>query len=449
MGACCNGKETKGDRIEEEIYTKNSRSYILSEHTKTVIPKIELDVEKSNLNKLLTNMIIKYSGSFDNNSAHSQHYMYNVQIKKFCMEQLWNVCKFYLDDFTASDYILLDLRDKVKKKENYLKKFKIINYSLDEMKMMNESNLVKFKRYLDFKSVIIVQNDDNIKTCEEIIEFMASKKINCKFYLFDHNLNEIEMTQNNKFLYETLEMRKFKNYPFIMLSLRFFPHLKSENFVFFDFIKEENESSNSSTCSNKFNYEFLTNKKHKESPIHSFYNFFNSSTILQLKKIENKEDNLNGALLTDVKFKTDMNPIINSSICKMINLSGINSLQDILIKKDEINSAIDILKIEILNRKSVFIQIEENFNLESVVGLIFLIVWKITDILPRKIQNYILEHFIFIKDLRSYCQNNFNKIEEFLIENFGQPEIISNNYEMVKDTTNLDELKFNKEKVFL
>jgi hypothetical protein len=432
MGACCNGKETKGDRIEEEIYTKNTRSYILSEHSKTVIPKIELDVEKSNLNKLLTNMILKYSSTFD-----------NVQIKKFCMEQLWNVCKFYLDDFTTSDYILLDLREKGKKKENFLKKFKIINYSLDEMKMINEVNLVKFKRYLDFKNVVIIQNDDNIKTCEEIIEFMVSKKINCKFYLFDHNLNEIEMTQNNKFLHDTLDLKNFRQFPYIMLSLRFFPHLKSENFVFFDFVKEDSENN-----SNKFTCEFINNQKHKDSHIQKFYNFFNSSTILQLKK-DNKEDNVNGTLLTDVKFKTETTPVINNSICKIINLSGMNSLQDILLKKEEINSAIDIIKLEILNKKSVFIQIEETVNLESVVGLIFLFVWKITDILPKKIHNYIIEHFIFIKDLRSYCQNNFNKIDEFLRENFGQLDSFSNNYEMVKDTSNLDDLKFNKEKVSL
>ncbi len=57
-------------------------------------------------------------------------------------------------------------------------------------------------------------NYENVQTAEEILEFMSLKKINCKFYLFDHNLNEEELTQHNKYLYETLDIKNFRNFPF-------------------------------------------------------------------------------------------------------------------------------------------------------------------------------------------------------------------------------------------
>ena len=106
MGACCNGKESKNDRIEEEICTKHTRVQILTEYVKNNIPKIEMEVEKTNLNGTLTDFIHKHMNSFE-----------HINMKKLSLEQLWNVCKFYLDDFTNSEYILYDLREKKDKKE--------------------------------------------------------------------------------------------------------------------------------------------------------------------------------------------------------------------------------------------------------------------------------------------------------------------------------------------
>jgi hypothetical protein len=392
MGACCNGKITKNDKIEEELDTKYFRTQLMSptreERETKILPKIEYEVEKNNFNEMLTSLICKYMDS-------------KVKIKKLSLEQLWNISKFYQDDFTSSEYILYDLRDKICKTENFLKKFKAINYTIEEMRTLSGNRLNSFKKYLDYKNIIFILSTSLVEQLDQILEFLIEIKINCNFYLLDHSLDHKEMTEYNKYLYHAIDKREYCKFPFILLSMRFFPHMKTENFIFFDFFKGDKET--------KFNnkQEFIMDHKNKDSEIDKFFKHFNCSTILNFQI---KQEIQNFISIKSFKLNKE---------CFSINLECLN-YQNYFTgdKKDSLLEIIDRIKYS-LRKESVFIFYDEDLSVEVLIFLIFLISWKLSDISPKKIKYYLQEQLFFIKGFKEYCQENFYKLLNFFTEDFG------------------------------
>lgn len=389
MGACCTGKENKYVNKDEEIYTKNSRSAALTEYKINAVPKMELEVEKSNLSQRLTEIVLKYGNNVE----------VNLTLKKIGIEKIWNVTKFYQDDFTNSKYLLLDLRDKTKKTENFLKKYRTINYSLEEMKLLNDNLVGKFKKFVDFKHIIFILAEEQIQMATDIIDFFIEKKIHCKILLFDSNLNSIDLSPAVKNLTTTLDVKQFNFLPYILLPLKFFPHLKSENFIFLNYTNINTKSNN------KFTQIFLQDQKNSETEIIKFAKFFKLASIANINKLENNENfyiNHDTNINKTNDFKLGSN---NTFLTKIINFPCINTINDLKNKKEAINSFLDILKFDIISNKSILLNIEEGMENEVLVNLLMVVIWKLTDVSVGKIKNYISENFIFVKGVKDYLTN--------------------------------------------
>ena len=78
----------------------------------------------------------------------------NNKIDTINIESLWNISKYYKQDFTNCPYILYDLRKKEFKVENFLKKYKCINYNISEIKTFNGNRLKLFKNFIRNKNII-------------------------------------------------------------------------------------------------------------------------------------------------------------------------------------------------------------------------------------------------------------------------------------------------------
>ena len=81
-------------------------------------------------------------------------------------------------DFNESDYIVYDTRkDSLEKKENFLKKFRQINYSTEQIHDMQGERLNKFKNFLNNKIIIFILKDDySFEALEQFLSFFHSKK---------------------------------------------------------------------------------------------------------------------------------------------------------------------------------------------------------------------------------------------------------------------------------
>ena len=322
MGACCSGKENKkGENQEEEIYTKTSRINSLGENIiKQAKATFELEIENSALSKNLFFIIKKISNE--------EAYKDALKLSKFSLEFLWNVYRFYFDDHSDSEYLIYDYRENNLRQENFLKKFKAVNYKIEQMRSFSNSQFQRFRKYIKDKNIIIIAKEDSIITIEEFIYFVLENKINSKIFLFDYNLAaKNNLTELNKNLLETMDYPNFNKLPFIFLSLRFFPHLKNESLVFLDFVNSDciKKAGNAEGNSNKFSdpkCNFLLSHKdyseedYSESKILNFFKFFKIGASLKLNLgVANNNNNYNDANLNKINsnLNNKNNDLINNN----------------------------------------------------------------------------------------------------------------------------------------
>lgn len=330
MGACCSGKENKkGENQEEEIYTKTSRINSFGENmSNQAKPTFELEIENSALSKNLFFIIKKI--------VNEEVYRDELKLSKFSLEFLWNVYRFYFDDHSDSSYLIYDYRENSLRQENFLKKFKAVNYKIEQMRNFSNTQFQRFRKYIKDKSIIIIAKEDSIITIEEFIYFVLENKISAKIFLFDYNLTaKNNLTELNKNFLDIMDYPNFYKMPFIFLSLRFFPHLKNESVVFLDFVntddlggkadKEAAEGIASKFSDRKHNL-LLSERKYNEDDFYdakilNFFRCFHIGASLTLNLGENNScTNRNNP-----NKNSNLNNKMNSNITNLHNNNNNNT----------------------------------------------------------------------------------------------------------------------------
>lgn len=371
MGACCSGKEGRGDH-REELCTRYTKPVMIGE-AKYTVPKMEVDIEKSGYSQMLTSLIIKYQDR-------------HLKLRKMCLEEVWNVCRFYKDDYSVANYILYDFRNIDKRAENFLKKFRTINYSFEEMQFLNENSINNFRKYLNEKKIIIVCPEEKLDQIELFLHFVVDKKVNCSLLFLDVDL-ENEYRPFYKTNLELLDLKWFKEFPFLLLSMRHFPHLRSNSMIFIDILKNNSP--------NKFSHTSITEGKGDDHII-KLINTFKISTTLIVKGAGAPA----GTMLECKSKRLDV-PL------KTLSLVNIVSSADMIRDKFLLLSLINNIKYEILSSRSILLQIEEFITNETLMQFLLLAIWKITDVPVFKLKDYICENFLFIKNAKELCNQDF------------------------------------------
>ena len=172
----------------------------------------------------------------------------NNKIDTINIESLWNISKYYKQDFTSCPYILYDLRKKELKVENFLKKYKCINYNINEIKTFNGNRLKLFKNFVRNKNIIIIPQNQSINELKKISNFIESLTgeiaNNLKFYILTDILNikeeDIPDFFYNYKLYKNFDDKDFEFYPNIFFPLSNIKYLNNFNYIYIQ--QKENES---------------------------------------------------------------------------------------------------------------------------------------------------------------------------------------------------------------
>ena len=164
----------------------------------------------------------------------------NNKIDTINIESLWNISKYYKQDFTNCPYILYDLRKKELKVENFLKKYKCINYNISEIKTFNGNRLKLFKNFIRNKNIIIIPQNQSINELKKISNFIDSLNgeiiNNQKFFILTDILNIKDEDIPDFFytykLYKKFDDKDFEYYPNIFFPLSNIKYLNNFNYIY-------------------------------------------------------------------------------------------------------------------------------------------------------------------------------------------------------------------------
>lgn len=164
----------------------------------------------------------------------------NNKIDTINIESLWNISKYYKQDFTNCPYILYDLRKKEFKVENFLKKYKCINYNISEIKTFNGNRLKLFKNFIRNKNIIIIPQNQSINELKKISNFIDSLNgeiiNNQKFFILTDILNIKDEDIPDFFytykLYKKFDDKDFEYYPNIFFPLSNIKYLNNFNYIY-------------------------------------------------------------------------------------------------------------------------------------------------------------------------------------------------------------------------
>ena len=250
MGNCCTWKNNSDGMGEMQMkipnYPIDNMNNILNhDRTSNMFKISSFLIDKENIPPFLFKQELFYKNINDLINSSS-----NNKISTINIESLWNITKFHKQDFTNCNYILYDLRKKENKVENFLKKYKCINYNISEVKTFSGNKLRLFKNFIRNKNIIIIPKNQNINELKNISNFIdslndESLEQNQFFILTDLlNVNEDEIPDYfyNYKLYKKIDDKDFEIYPNILFQLSNIKYLNSYNYIYIQ--QKEFEASN-------------------------------------------------------------------------------------------------------------------------------------------------------------------------------------------------------------
>ena len=241
MGNCCSwkgGLEGDGEfQMRAHNYSIENLSNILNHDRTSNMFKISTFMnDKENIPDIIYKQDLFYKNI--------NEFILNLNSNKISsinIESLWNITKYYKQDFTNCSYILYDLRKKENKTENFLKKYKCINYNLAEIQTFNGNRFRLFKNFITNKNIIIIPKNQNISELKKIADFIDSllseeSLSQQKFFILTDLLNikedEIPDYFYNYKLYKKIDDKDFEIYPNILFSLSEIKYLNNYNYIY-------------------------------------------------------------------------------------------------------------------------------------------------------------------------------------------------------------------------
>lgn len=268
---------------------------------------------------------------------------------------IWNIMKHYRNDFTSSPYIIFDLREKNLKKENFIKLFKCINYSINEIEAFSEDRIETFKRYLNNKTVVVITQGDEIDQCNRFIQCALLFEIHLmSIAVLRPMIDSIGNLDNNNMieLYNAMDDRWFNCYPFVLFAMKAFYFLKGYCYFFIESISNwDNRNSNGNINLNHNGKGYIiekANDDYKDDKYSAFINKFNIRIILRLHSEMYQED-MNYSLKDLIVFNFNINILIDTCTDTLTSDTRCNS------DKNQLYQILETIKIHLLNQCSIVI----------------------------------------------------------------------------------------------
>ena len=329
MGNCCtwkSGLEGAGEmQMKVHNYSIENISKILNHDRTTNMFKVSTFMnDKENIPEFIFQQEKLFKNINDIINS-------NNNISTINIESLWNITKYYKQDFTNCSYILYDLRKKENKIENFLKKYKCINYNIGEIQTFSGNRLKMFKNFIRNKNIIIIPKNQDMNELKKISNFidLLNDESLCQqqFFILTFLLNikedEIPDYFYNYKLYKKIDDKDFEIYPNILFPLSEIKYLNNYNYIYI----QQKEIDSSFYLSNKEFINFLRTMNiklildideaynHQEKPekICLYENNYEHNNTNNIDNNENKKQDNNDLYY----FKINSKNYFNNNILKL------------------------------------------------------------------------------------------------------------------------------------
>lgn len=327
MGNCCtwkSGLEGAGEmQMKVHNYSIENISKILNHDRTTNMFKVSTFMnDKENIPEFIFQQEKLFKNINDIINS-------NNNISTINIESLWNITKYYKQDFTNCSYILYDLRKKENKVENFLKKYKCINYNIGEIQTFSGNRLKMFKNFIRNKNIIIIPKNQDMNELKKISNFidLLNDESLCQqqFFILTFLLNikedEIPDYFYNYKLYKKIDDKDFEIYPNILFPLSEIKYLNNYNYIYI----QQKEIDSSFYLSNKEFINFIKTMNiklildideaynHQEKP-EKICLYENNHEHNNTNKIDNNENKKQDDLYY---FKINSKDYFNNNILKL------------------------------------------------------------------------------------------------------------------------------------
>ena len=367
MGICCTGKISKTEYRSDDIIRNQRHSPQLGVSTK-IEPTLSFDINSSPLN---TNINLLISECENSN--------YNFKVSKINFDLLWNIVIEYKYDYTSCNYIIKDFRKE--HPDNFIKQFRQINYKVVELEIISSNKIDNFKKYLKNKTVICIVEDENLENLQKIIQYFGVNSFEISSILIlDNNLiSENAKAQNKELITVLNEEKEIECYPYMLFSSKYFPHLESQGCIFFQRFTQEQLTD---TNTFKFTSEILSDHHSKKND--NYIDFCVSQEINVITRVIKGE--FSHCMKEFKRKKSDKDPKSNIN-CFLISIAFKNISDQK--HSNEIEEFINTIKNEIIKKNSVILQVENTIDDLLLLDLLFVLIWKITNVNIELIKDYI------------------------------------------------------------
>ena len=392
----------------------------------------------------IPNIKSSYSISFKNDKLNNdlneliEKYQDKLKIEKINYIQLYNIFMNYIYDFTKSNIVLCDTREEEKDKEQlFLKKFPQINYSINQIERMSDDRLNMFCKFMKNKNIIfILKEESSLDTIEKFIIYFIANNFDGKFtikkiYILNEYIQKYQDNSLNTYLeYLYYYIDEDILYPYSQKILINSMDIKSSylnsstsNNAYI-FISSYSHSANSQKKNvekdnilNKFDINYLCHKNTEEPDI--FLDFISKFKIYYIINFIKLNDNEIKNYITHSEAKR--NKINKEEKKSIIHQKNINIPKDMnfeefyKIMQNEYTNIIEELKEQIVQNNCILIQFDDAIDNLSKIKLIYILIFKITDLSFDDITNYLKSNYYDIEN-ESFALSKKEEIEKFLIQ---------------------------------
>ena len=366
--------------------------------------------KEDKLNSDINNIILKYNE--------------NMILEKINYIQLYNIFMNYTYDFTMSNLVLCDTREKTnERKQQFLKRFYQINYTVKQIQLMKPERVDKLRVYLQDKTIIFILKDESsVEALENYILYFISNGFDVNVIKeililneYIQEYNEENVTNSNlEYLYHFIDEDHLYNYsPKILVNCQ---DIRSSNINNNDANKNNalifvstyphimNSNNNKNDIINKFDINYICDKNLDESDI--FLNFIGKFKITYIFNFilsnENYSNQNNFKFIThSEKNRKKLKGEEKKSLIKQKNITIPKNMTFEEFYghiKQECICIIEEFKNQVIYNNCILIQFDDNIDTLFKYKLIYIIVFRITGLCVDDIYNYLKANFFDIKN---------------------------------------------------
>lgn len=342
-------------------------------------------------------------------------------ITKYNFIDLWNITLYYKENHTSSPYLIWDLREASLQKENFIKKMKHINYSLNQIKELSHSKKQNFKRFITNKTIIFIlspQIDEKSTEITEIISLLNDIDNNTHLVILNSTLDINLLSVNNSILYNYLDEVMYENLPYIFLSYLHLSHFRKGGFYFLLIKSEYNEDIFKLDSFCEMYSQYLTknineinnnSNSNSNSILMKFCGNFKIVTVIHLSMSVSNDDGF--------KYKEYIIDKLNCA--NGVNEYWINvNISELIKNKINIQNMLTKVKKDMEKGNSILFMLD-NESQSQWVWFIILMLWDCSAIPLKHIVEYVVnKNELFVPDIKSLIKLKCDEVNK-LLEHFG------------------------------